>query len=161
MSAIFLFTICTIVNVLLSTCRSLLTVKGGKLAAALMNCITYGFYTYVIVLTSSDILSTEMKVIITAAANFVCVYLVKFIEEKISHNKLWIFNATVKNPKSVENLIDTLKAARIKLIYNEVAENKLYTLQAFANNPKESEVIIALFKKNDLKYYAVESAVRP
>lgn len=161
MNAILLFSICTVVNVLLSTARSLLTIKGGKLGAAIMNCITYGFYTYVIVLTSSDILSTELKVVITAAANFVCVYIVKWIEEKLSHNKLWIFNATVKNFKSIEDLIETLKSAHIKFIYNEISENKLYTFQAFANNPEESEVVIALLKKYDLKYYAVESTVRP
>lgn len=41
-------------NVILSTIKSILTVKGGKLSASFINALTYGFYSYVIVLTSAD-----------------------------------------------------------------------------------------------------------
>lgn len=54
MNTILLFALCTAVNVILSTIKSILTVKGGKFSASFINAITYGFYSYVIVLTSAD-----------------------------------------------------------------------------------------------------------
>lgn len=48
MNAVILFIICTAVNVILSTIKSIATIKGGKFMAAL----TYGFYSWVIILTN-------------------------------------------------------------------------------------------------------------
>ena len=76
MNAIILFIVCTAVNVILSTIKSIATIKGGKFMAALMNALTYGFYSWVIILTTIDNLSTVSKMLITAACNFVGVYLV-------------------------------------------------------------------------------------
>ena len=63
MNAIILFIVCTAVNVILSTIKSIATIKGGKFMAAL----TYGFYSWVIILTTNDNLSTVSKMLITAA----------------------------------------------------------------------------------------------
>ena len=89
MNTILLFALCTAVNVILSTIKSILTVKGGKFSASFINAITYGFYSYVIVLTSADGMPIWLKMAITAVCNFVGVYLVKWIEEKARKDKLW------------------------------------------------------------------------
>lgn len=89
MNTILLFALCTAVNVILSTIKSILTVNGGKVSASLINAITYGFYSYVIVLTSADGMSIWLKMAITAVCNFVGVYFVKWIEEKARKEKLW------------------------------------------------------------------------
>lgn len=89
MNTILLFTLCTAVNVILSTIKSILTVKGGKFSASFINAITYGFYSYVIVLTSADGMPIWLKMAITAVCNFVGVYLVKLIEEKARKDRLW------------------------------------------------------------------------
>ena len=89
MNTILLFALCTAVNVILSTIKSILTVKGGKFSASFINAITYGFYSYVIVLTSADGMPIWVKMAITAVCNFVGVYLVKWIEEKARKDKLW------------------------------------------------------------------------
>lgn len=60
-----------------------------------MAALTYGFYSWVIILTTNDNLSTVSKMLITAACNFVGVYLVKLIEEKTRKEKLWKIEATV------------------------------------------------------------------
>lgn len=96
MNAIILFIVCTAVNVILSTIKSIATIKGGKFIAALMNALTYGFYSWVIILTTNDNLSTVSKMLITAACNFIGVYIVKLIEEKTRKEKLWKIEATVK-----------------------------------------------------------------
>lgn len=89
MNTILLFALCTAVNVILSTIKSILTVNGGKISASLINAITYGFYSYVIVLTSADGMPIWLKMAITAVCNFVGVYFVKWIEEKARKDKLW------------------------------------------------------------------------
>ena len=89
MNTILLFALCTAVNVILSTIKSILTVNGGKVSASLINAITYGFYSYVIVLTSADGMPIWLKMAITAVCNFVGVYFVKQIEEKARKDKLW------------------------------------------------------------------------
>ena len=89
MNTILLFALCTAVNVILSTIKSILTVKGGKFSASFINAITYGFYSYVIVLTSADGMPIWLKMAITAVCNFVGVYLVKLIEEKARKDRLW------------------------------------------------------------------------
>ena len=89
MNTILLFALCTAVNVILSTIKSILTVKGGKLSASFINAITYGFYSYVIVLTSADGMPIWLKMAITAVCNFIGVYFVKLIEEKARKDRLW------------------------------------------------------------------------
>lgn len=115
MNAIILFVICTAVNVILSTIKSIATIKGGKFMAALMNALTYGFYSWVIILTTIDNLSAVSKMLITAACNFVGVYLVKLIEEKTRKEKLWKIEATVpaEETRSITN-----ESKDQKLIFN-------------------------------------------
>lgn len=95
MNTILLFALCTAINVILSTIKSILTVKGGKFSASFINAITYGFYSYVIVLTSADGMPIWVKMAITAVCNFVGVYLVKWIEEKARKDRLWKVELTV------------------------------------------------------------------
>ena len=104
MNTILLFALCTAVNVILSTIKSILTVNGGKVSASLINAITYGFYFYVIVLTSADGMPIWLKMAITAVCNFVGVYFVKWIEEKARKDRLWKVELTV--PTKYTNTID-------------------------------------------------------
>ena len=95
MNAIILFIVCTAVNVVLSTIKSILTVKGNKWVAAGINALTYGFYSYVMILTNIDGVSTLAKMGITAACNFVGVLAVKWVEELARKEKLWKIEMTV------------------------------------------------------------------
>ena len=90
------------INVVLSTIKSIATVKGGKFIASLMNALTYGFYSYVIILTTADGLSVGAKMLITAACNFIGVYLVKYFEDKLRKDRLWQITATVNIDKAAE-----------------------------------------------------------
>ena len=51
---LILFVICNIANVIIQTVKSLVTVKGSPIAAAVVNAIAYGFYTYIIVITNCE-----------------------------------------------------------------------------------------------------------
>ncbi len=88
MNIVILFTAATATYVVLNTLRSLMTIKGGKWLAAIANAITYGFYPAIIILTTADLPLWEVMAI-TAACNFVGVFIVKFIEQKTRKDKLW------------------------------------------------------------------------
>ena len=88
MNLLLLFILLNVANVVLQTAKSICTVKCGKTVAALTNAITYGLYTVVIVYTVCD-LSLWLKIIVVALANFVGVYVVKAVEQKMEKEKLW------------------------------------------------------------------------
>lgn len=95
MEMLILFIVMSIINVIIQTVKSIATIKCGRLAAAIINAVAYGLYTYVIVLTANDNIDLLAKCFIVAGCNFVGVYVVKFFEEKARKDKLWKVEATV------------------------------------------------------------------
>lgn len=159
-SIIILFVGVTLFNVIISTTRSLFTVKGGMYSAAIVNAICYGFYTYVIVLTANADFSIHIKALITFGCNIIGVLLVKYLEQKLRKDKLWVFTATCNQSSDIlNNVVQALKDLHIKLVYNEIEKDKLYSLQVFSNTQKESELIIGIFNTYDIKYCAMENAL--
>lgn len=150
---ITIFAIATIINVILSTMRSLFTIKAGKLSASIMNAICYGFYTWVVVLTVSDI-SLWIKILITALANFVGVFIVKYIEEKSQKDKLWKIEMAI--PKEEQNLVwQTLKVKEIPCNYNPAGSWVIFN--CYCNTQKDTEICIHIAKSLGGKISAYES----
>lgn len=154
MNAVILFIICTAVNVILSTIKSIATIKGGKFMAALMNALTYGFYSWVIILTTIDNLSTVDKMLITAACNFIGVYLVKFIEEKTRKEQLWKIEATVPF-EEMHSLTNESKEQ--KLIFNYTPIGKYTIFNFYSYSRRESEEVAELLQRHDAKYFVSEA----
>lgn len=153
MNTILLFALCTAVNVILSTIKSILTVKGGKLSASLINAITYGFYSYVIVLTSADGMPIWLKMAITAVCNFIGVYLVKWIEEKARKDKLWKVELTV--PTKYTNTID-FDLHDVPHSYIELSD-KHTLFNFYCATQKESAKVKAIANQYEAKYFVAES----
>lgn len=153
MNTILLFALCTAVNVILSTIKSILTVKGGKLSASFINALTYGFYSYVIVLTSADGMPIWLKMAITAVCNFIGVYLVKWIEEKARKDKLWKVELTV--PTKYTNIIDfdlhDVPHSYIKL------SDKHTLFNFYCATQKESAKVKSIANQYEAKYFVAES----
>ena len=153
MNTILLFALCTAVNVILSTIKSILTVKGGKFSASFINAITYGFYSYVIVLTSADGMPIWLKMAITAVCNFVGVYLVKWIEEKARKDKLWKVELTV--PTKYTNTID-FDLRDVPHSYIELSD-KHTLFNFYCATQKESAKVKAIANQYEAKYFVAES----
>ena len=93
---LILFICLSTVNVVFSTIRSIITIKGGKLLASLFSAGYFSFYNIMMIYTVMDF-SMWHKCIITFVCNFVGVYLVKWGEEHFRKDKLWVILASVKN----------------------------------------------------------------
>ena len=91
---LILFIVLNIVNVIIQTIKSIVTVKCGKTVASVVNALAYGLYTVVTVYTMCD-LPLMTKALVVAVCNLIGVYVVKLIEEKARKEKLWKIEMTV------------------------------------------------------------------
>ncbi len=155
MKLFILFVVMNIINVIIQTIKSIATIKCGKVAAAIVNAVAYGLYTYIVVLTMCD-LPLLAKCLIVAAANFIGVYVVKLIEEKARKDKLWKVEATFLHN---ENFIHNLKVwAEINHInYNYIDIDKYYVVNFYCATQKESSIVREFIIRFNGKYFVSES----
>ena len=93
---LLLFVVLNIFNVILQTVKSIITIRCGKTASAIINAVAYGLYTIVTIYLLCD-LPLSWKAGIVALCNFVGVWVVKYFEEKARKDKLWKVEATIQN----------------------------------------------------------------
>jgi hypothetical protein len=154
MEMLIIFIVLTILNVVIQTIKSIATIKCGKWVAALVNAVAYGLYTYVIFFTSADGIDLHAKALITAFANLVGVYVVKFFEEKARKDKLWKVEATVL-PSRAEWLISRLTEQHIPFNYIDVEKYVIFNIYCATQN--ESSIAKAHLDVANAKYFVSES----
>ena len=153
MKLLILFVVMNIVNVVIQTIKSIATIKCGKTAAAIVNAVAYGLYTYIVVLTMCD-LPLLAKCLIVAGANFIGVYVVKLFEEKARKDKLWKVEATVPS-NLAENLRFHLEQRNIP--YNYIDIKKYVIFNCYCETQIQSAKIKEILKMHDAKYFVSES----
>ena len=154
--SILIFTLLQLVNVILSTMRSILTVKASKTVSAIFSAVSYTFYAGIVKLMTEQ----DMWVVLstTFATNIIGVYVANIILDLFKKEKLWVFTATAKTElETVMTVVKMLNCGGVKTIYNEVVKDKLYSLQIFSYSRKESEMITEILKNYDIKYFATEN----
>ena len=154
MEMLIIFIVLTILNVVIQTIKSIATIKCGKVVASLVNAVAYGLYTYVIFFTSCEGIDLHAKALITAFANLVGVYVVKFFEEKARKDKLWKVEATIPYSYGT-NLIAELKASGLSFNYVDI--NKYYLFNIYCPSQGESAIVKEHLNKYQAKYFVSES----
>lgn len=152
MNPILIFTLATIVNVLVSTIRSICTIKCGKWLSALTNAICYGFYPLIVMLTAKDTVDIVTNMCITAVANFICVWIIKYVEEKARKDKLWRIDLTVP---AEETAFIHRKLANIPHNYIECGPKTVFN--CYCATQKESAEVKTLAVAIGGQYSAFES----
>ena len=142
-----------VLNVIVQTAKSLATIKCGQVAAAIVNAVAYGLYTYIVVLTMCD-LPLLWKCIIVALANFVGVYIVKWVEEKARKDKLWRVEMTV-NTKLADKMHNELNYFGISHYWINAGKHTVFNV--FCPTQKESAFVKHLADKHHAKYFVSES----
>lgn len=154
MNAILLFTIATIVNICLSTIRSLCTIKGGKWISATTNAICYGFYPLIVMLTAKGTVDIIVNMTITAVANFVCVWIIKLIEEKNKKVKLWKVEMAI--PRESADLVKQMLITK-KIPYNYVEVGSWIMFNCYCSEQKDTSLCVSVTKNLQGKISAYES----
>lgn len=154
MNAILLFTLATVVNVTLSTVRAIVTIKGGKWASATMNALCYGFYPLIVMLTAKDTVTIVVNMFITALANFVCVWLIKYVEEKARKDKMWKVEMAI--PYEETDLVCQM-LDRKGIPHNYVEVGKWVMFNCYCDTQADTQVCVTTAKNLQGKISAYES----
>lgn len=150
----FTFVLLNVVNVVIQTYKSIVTIKGTKMGAAAINAITYAIYTIVVVFMTAEGLGLFWKAIIIGLANFGGVYIVKMLEEKARKDKLWKIEATVKNAHT-KSLDERLEVLHIPHRYIEVGGHTIFNCYCATKN--ESALAKNVLDAYNAKYFVSES----
>lgn len=144
----------TVVNVIFSTIKSIVTIKSGKTVASLISAGYYGYYNVVLIYTVADF-PLWQKVVVTFLANLVGVWLVKWGEEKAKKDKLWKVEATINKADDWERLIGELKDCGVPCNYIDI--DKYILINCYCATQKQSTAVKELFNCYDVKYFVSET----
>lgn len=154
MSFLIKFIVLSILNVMLSTFKSIITIKGGKAVSALVNGGYFAFYNVMIIYTVADF-PLWQKCIITFFANVIGVFIVKLIEDKTRKQKLWKIEFAVKQAQKdeVEDILKNLE----DIEYYAVVSNNSVVFNVFSDNKAESKSVKTALKAYCPKYFVSET----
>lgn len=155
---LILFIVCTFANVVLSTIKSVMTIKGGKVYAAIWNALAFGLYSYIVVLTATADISTLGKVVITICCNLVGVYGVKLVEEKLRKDRLWKLEMTVSGENAIV-MHSALNDAKIPNNYVEAGKYAIFN--CFCATKADTETAITIGAEYGAKFFASETTLTP
>ena len=143
----------SIVNVVFSTIRSIVTINGSKAVASLISGGYFAFYNIMMIYTVADFPMWQ-KCVITFVCNVVGVFLVKWGEEKARKDKLWKVEATIDKAEFENNreLLDLFKVP-----HNYIDIGKYVILNFYCATSKQSETVKSLLNEMNAKYFVAES----
>lgn len=145
---ILLFFGLQLVNVMLSTAKSIITVKGDKKLSCVINAISYTFYACIVkMITTQDMLIVG---IVTFVTNIIGVYLITLLIEKLKKDRLWRISITIKNKAILEEVKKGLGYYNIKFL--EVDSEKYHLIDVFSYTSAESILIKEVLKNKKVKY---------
>lgn len=154
MKLLFIFIILQIVNVILSTIRSIVTIKCNKYISSIVSALYFGFYTVVLIYMNCN-LDLWTKVAITAITNLIGVFIVKYGEELARKDKLWKVEFTV-NGSQTTKVDELLTLANIP--HNYIDEVGKYTIfNAYCATHEQSESVKEIVKTYKAKYFVSET----
>lgn len=152
MNLLLIFIALSIVNVIFSTIKSIVTIKSGPWVASIVSALYYGYYNIVLIYTVADF-PLWQKVVVTAGCNLVGVFIVKYGEERARKDKLWKVELTV--PTEYKNAVDfdlrTVPHSYIELSDKHTLFNFYCATQA------DSAKVKAIANQYEAKYFVAES----
>ena len=147
------FFIVSLVNVILSSTKSICTVRYGRGINILANVVAYSFYTIVVKQTAN--LPLEITVIATAVANALGVWFSYAMLDRIQKDRLWkvevVFNKCYTEPVHAE-LVD------IPHNYIDIGPKVLFNF--YCNTRAETSIVIKHCKAYNGKFFAAENKLR-
>ena len=152
MAQIIIFTVCSLVNVILSTMKTILTVRSTKVVASIINAVTYGFYAIVVKQLAS--LDLTVTVIVAIATNLIGVYLSMWIMDKMKKDCLWKISVTTRD----KNLAKKIENFDIEYTMSPIQykNETYYSIEIFSKNQKDSTIIKNILNEYKVKYNVTE-----
>ena len=154
MNLLITFIIFNILNVIIQTAKSIVTIKCGKTISAIVNAVAYGLYTYIVILMVCE-LPLWSKCLIVGLCNLIGVYVVKWLEEKARKDRLWKVECTLPNNADSYDCLTELTENDIS--FNYINVNKYLIVNCYCPTQKESAVVKQILTKHNAKYFVSET----
>ena len=152
-TATIYFFLISLINVILSSTKSICAVRYGRGINVAANVIAYSFYTVVVKQTAA--LPLEITVLSTAVANALGVWLSYVILDTVQKDRLWKIEVVV--PMHCTAVIHgTL--AYIPHDYIDIGPKTLFNF--YCSSKKETKEVIEQCKKYHGRFFAVENKYR-
>ena len=147
---VIVFCICSLINVILSTLKTLIMVNAGRGSAIIINAVCYGFYTLVVKQLSSVDYMTA--VVVTILANIVGVWISYKIMDLFKKDKLWRITVSLKNGKELEECIKQLEQYNIG--FTQI--KGCFSIDIYSYSQSESSIIKSILSNYKHKYFIQE-----
>ena len=163
---IILFVVLQLINVVLQTLKSIITVKGTTTQSALMNAIAYGVYTVIVVFTAGEftgnyVADLIIKIAVTMGTNLIGVYISAWILNKFKKDKLWAITATIKFDKeAIGRLVVFLKENHISFNMVDTWDKSETIFHIYSVGQEQSRLIKRNLDSEHAKYIAHEESVK-
>lgn len=155
---ILMFTLIQLINVIISTIKSILTIKAGKITASIVNAVAYGF-NVIVVKQIAGIDNVWILVFVTMITNFIGVYISKLFLEKTEKVQLWRISASVKK-EQYDNFTKDLGEKEIQYFSLLTNHNSRMACEIFSYSREESAIIKSIFDKYDVKYTVLINKIK-
>lgn len=143
-----IFFLCNLINVVLGTAKTILTVKSNKHIASIANAVNYGFYA--IIVKQLSVFDLKMTIIVTIITNLIGVYLSLYVLEKLKKEKLWKISLITKDEDLIKKLIPFgLEYTKTVVEYNQEIK---YLIDIFSENKRDSAIIRNILQEYDVEY---------
>ena len=157
MDFLIIFIILSIINVVFSTVRSIVTINGNKWSASLLSGGYFAFYNIMMLYTVADY-PMWAKCLITFICNVIGVWFVKWVEERNRKERLWKVELAIP--------YDGATTAREKLKEYNIPRNFVYVgswcmFNCYCMTQKDTSNSIQIAKTLGGKYSAYESEITP
>lgn len=163
MVSIIIFAFLQLFNVILSTIKTVIQIKGNKISATIANAIYYGFYTVVVIFMTSDfgfgdVWNTVIKVAVTFISNLIGTYIGMSIMERLRKDKLWKIEASVLG-EYTEEIHKRLNDKEVKHSYiDNIGKYSIFNV--YCSTKEDSSVAKNILKEvtgGSVKYFVSES----
>ena len=151
---LWMFIVLNIINVIMQTFKSIVTIKCGKGMASVVNALAYGLYTVVVVFMNANGLGLFWKAVIIGLANLIGVYIVKLCEEKARKDRLWRITVTIPH-----KYFETAKLALTlnDISYSYIDIEKYVIFDCYCATQNETKIVTEICCNNFGKLFASES----
>jgi len=154
---VLMFFLSSLLNVILSTMKTVLTVRASKQIATLINCVNYTINTVIIKqITECD---TWIAAIVTFFTNLIGVYFALWLIDRFKKDKLWKITVTIKDINVLYEVVDILDEKDIEYTYESRYYSKMKKggrLEVFSKSKEESKIVKEILDSVKCKYDIVE-----
>jgi hypothetical protein len=152
MKIIIIFAVCSLINVILSTLKTLIMVNAGRNSAIIINAVCYGFYTFVVKQLAEVDYATA--VIVTILANIFGVWISYKVMDLFKKDKVWRITVALPSATAIKECKELLEKYNIGF----TPINKTNSLDIYSYNQEESAIIKSILSNYKHKYFIQEMA---